>query len=148
MKPRTSRLLCPNQGYLGLVVAVLAAWALSRVPPGDLSFAQAAGAALAMALIPGGLLLAVFGAVIPSLGGTRLAWRTGERGWAIKAGVIFGAFWLSFLLPMLARGNDSSQLLLLGVCGVVLACVAAMRASDLVADVPASRRTLPRGGRR
>lgn len=147
MKPRSSRLLCPNQGYLGLVVAVLAAWALSRVPPGDLSFAQAAGAALATCLIPGGLLLAIFGAVIPSLGGTRLAWRTGERGWAIKAGVIFGAFWLSFLLPLLAREGDSSQLLL-GVGGVVLACVAAMRASDLVADVPASRRTLPRGGRR
>ena len=140
MTSPSPRALSTNQGLLGLPIALLAAYALTDMPISQLTFGQAAGAALVACLLPGGVLAAIFGAVIPALGGPRLGFRTSDPDWSLRAAGVVAMIWTSFLVPLLPTEGVLENRLIAIALGVGLVVVAACRAPDLVVDVPATHR--------
>lgn len=130
--------LSTNQGLLGLPIAVLATYALTGMSLSDLGLGQAAGAALVAWFIPAGLLAAVFGAVVPALGGPRLGFRTADPDWNLKATAVGVTIWTSFLVPFLPPEGVLENRLVAIALGLGLVLTAAFRSPELVVDVPAT----------
>lgn len=95
--------LKPLHGTAGACLALLGAYALRVSPVPSASLLEALPLSLMAALVPVGLVMAVFGTLVPGLVDSRVALRHLPSSPAGKLSLSLHAclYWLAFLVPML-----------------------------------------------